>query len=133
MRDPAIWYNSASKKYFVFSTGSGIQIFTSTSLLGPWTNVGSVLPNCTVIPISVPTNCGLWAPDINYVNGQYVLYYSASSLGSQNSAIGVATSPSMEPGTWTDHGAVVTSATGDEYNASESASLACMPQVPSGL
>ncbi|TBU25240.1 glycoside hydrolase family 43 protein, partial [Dichomitus squalens] len=117
VRDPAIWYNSASKKYFVFSTGTGIQIFTSTSLLGPWTNVGSVLPNCTVIPISVPKPCSLWAPDINFVNGQYVLYYAASALGSQNSATGVATSPSMEPGTWTDHGAVVTSANGDEFNA----------------
>ncbi|TBU46756.1 glycoside hydrolase family 43 protein [Dichomitus squalens] len=73
--------------------------------LGPWTSVQWI------------RNCDLWAPDINFVNGQYVLYYSVSTVGSQVSAIGVAASPSMEPGTWTDLGAVVTSADGDNYNA----------------
>ncbi|TBU30490.1 glycoside hydrolase family 43 protein [Dichomitus squalens] len=115
VRDPAIYYNGDSKKYFVFSTDNDIGIFTSTSLLGPWTSVGSVLPNCSTINLS--GNCDLWAPDINFVNGQYVLYYLVSTVGSQDSAIGVATSPSMEPGTWTDLGAVVTSADGDNYNA----------------
>ncbi|KAH9940032.1 glycoside hydrolase family 43 protein [Epithele typhae] len=115
VRDPAIFYNSDSKKYFVFSTDENIKIFTSTSLTGPWTRNGSVLPDCSVIQLA--GNCSLWAPDINFVNGQYVLYYSVSSLGSQNSAIGLATSPSMELGTWTDHGAVITSQTGDVYNA----------------
>ncbi|KAH8823004.1 glycoside hydrolase family 43 protein [Flagelloscypha sp. PMI_526] len=115
VRDPAIWYNSASKKYFVFSTGGGIKIFTAPALTGPWTNVGYVLPNCSVI--NNPGRCSLWAPSISYVNGKYALYYSTSELGSQNSAIGVATSPSMEPGTWTDLGAVVTSKAGDVYNA----------------
>ncbi|KAI0032151.1 glycoside hydrolase family 43 protein [Vararia minispora EC-137] len=117
VRDPAIWYNSASGacKYFVFSTGGGIQIFTSTALTGPWSNVGFVLPGCS--SVNNPGKCDLWAPDVNYYNGRYVLYYSASALGTQNSVIGVATSPSMEPGTWTDHGAVVTSVPGDVYNA----------------
>ncbi|KAM5544237.1 hypothetical protein V8D89_001897 [Ganoderma adspersum] len=115
VRDPAIWYNPDSKKYFVFSTANNIRIFTSTSLIGPWTQVGSVLPNCSVIDL--PGNCALWAPDINFVNGQYVLYYSVSTVGSQDSATGVATSLSMEPGTWTDHGAVITSTSGAVYNA----------------
>ena len=38
-------------------------------------------------------------------------------MGSQNSAIGVATSPSMEEGTWTDQGEVIRSNPGDVYNA----------------
>ncbi|KAF8830257.1 hypothetical protein HHX47_DHR2000452 [Lentinula edodes] len=42
---------------------------------------------------------------------------SVSALGSQNSAIGVATSPSMMPGTWTDLGEVISSVTGDVFNA----------------
>ncbi|PIL35279.1 hypothetical protein GSI_02004 [Ganoderma sinense ZZ0214-1] len=118
LRDPAILYNSASKKYFVFATGSHIPIFTSTSLLGPWTNVGAVLPSCTIITgITPPGNCSLWAPDVHLVSGEYVLYYSVSTGGSQNSAIGVATSPSMEPGTWTDYGQVVRSQTGDAFNS----------------
>lgn len=40
------------------------------------------------------------------VGNTYYLYYAVSTGGSQNSAIGVATSPSMDSGTWTDHGSV---------------------------
>lgn len=84
--------------------------------------MGKVLPNCSII--DNPGRCELWAPDVNFVNGSYALYYSVSSLGSQNSAIGVATSPSMEPGTWTDLGQVISSKSGDLYNASACAALA---------
>jgi len=34
------------------------------------------------------------------------MYYAVSTSGSQNSDIGVATSPSMAVGTWTDHGSI---------------------------
>lgn len=34
------------------------------------------------------------------------MYYVLSKTGTQNSAIGVATSKTMEPGTWTDHGSI---------------------------
>ncbi len=50
--------------------------------------------------------------------GFWVLYYSVSTVGSQNSAIGLATSNTLEPGDWLDWGAVVTSKAGDSYNAS---------------
>lgn len=46
------------------------------------------------------------------------MYYSVSTFGSQNSAIGVARSPSMEPNTWTDLGSTgVQSGPGRNYNA----------------
>ncbi|KAJ3746532.1 glycoside hydrolase family 43 protein [Lentinula detonsa] len=115
VRDPSIWYNSGLGKYFVFSTDNNIAIWTSSAITGPWTNVGSVLPSCSIIDL--PGNCNLWAPDINFIDGLYTLYYAISSLGSQNSAIGVATSPSMMPGTWTDLGEVISSVTGDVFNA----------------
>ncbi|KAF9071204.1 glycoside hydrolase family 43 protein [Rhodocollybia butyracea] len=116
VRDPSIFYNSDSKKYFVFSTGNNISIFTSPTLNGPWPedDVGSVLPDCSVIDL--PGNCVLWAPDISFNDGLYTLYYAVSTFGTQNSAIGVATSSSMEPGTWTDLGEVISSAPGDSYN-----------------
>lgn len=88
-----------------------------TETFRPWTSVGDVLPNCA--NVNSPGNCELWAPDVNYYDGEYVLYYSASTISTQISVIGVATSPSMEPGTWTDHGEVISSANGDVYNASE--------------
>lgn len=46
-------------------------------------------------------------PDVTYVDGQYVMYYSAGLYLSQRSVIGVATSETGEPGTWKDHGKVV--------------------------
>lgn len=136
MRDPAISYNAATKKYYVFATGNHIPIFTAPSLTGPWIRDGSVLPNCTIIKDIVPTgNCSLWAPDVHHIGGRFVLYYSVSSLGSQNSAIGVASSTSMEPGTWKDHGAVVRSKNGAAFNASTSSlplrSLWCSLLPPS--
>jgi arabinan endo-1,5-alpha-L-arabinosidase len=42
------------------------------------------------------------------------VYYSVSTFGSQNSAIGLATSNTMDAGTWTDHGS-----TGVESNPSK--------------
>lgn len=55
---------------------------------------------------------------VQYKDGKYYLYYSVSSFGTQNSAIGVATSPNMDAGTWTDHGSTgVESSSGDPYNA----------------
>ena len=48
----------------------------------------------------------------------YILYYSVSTLGSRNSAIGYATSTTLENGSWVDHGSTgVESTTDDEYNA----------------
>ncbi len=48
----------------------------------------------------------------------YYVYYSVSTFGVQNSAIGVARSPSMDVGTWTDLGSTgVASSTGMSYNA----------------
>lgn len=47
---------------------------------------------------------GIWAPDINYINGQYVLYYSMSVWGGEwTCGIGVATSDRPE-GPFNDRG-----------------------------
>lgn len=51
-------------------------------------------------------------------DGTYILYYSVSSLGSQDSAIGYATSTTMEAGTWVDHGSTgVESSSESDWNA----------------
>ncbi|KAF9261027.1 glycoside hydrolase family 43 protein [Marasmius fiardii PR-910] len=113
VRDPSIWYNPDSKQYFVFSTGEGIRIFTSPSLTGSWTRTGNVLPNGS----KVDHPGDLWAPSISYTQGKYVLYYSISTSGSKESVIGVATSPSMENGTWTDLGEVIRSNNDTVFNA----------------
>lgn len=59
----------------------------------------------------------VWAPDIHVWNGKAILYYAVSTFGSQKSAIGLATASSIATGNWTDQGAILTSASGDNYNA----------------
>lgn len=105
--------------YYAFGTGTWLPILKScTSMYGPWSflkNTFSSLP--TWIPGvigSTPSN--LWAPDINYVNGQYRLYYAASTFGSNKSVIGLATASNIE-GPWTDAGEVFRSTTTNNYNA----------------
>jgi arabinan endo-1,5-alpha-L-arabinosidase len=79
-----------------------IPIFRSTDLVN-WTYVGDAF---TERPGWVEDTAGLWAPSVEYFNGQYYLYYTAqnSDLPGGGSAIGVATSPSPI-GPWTDSGA----------------------------
>ncbi|MCJ1446169.1 MAG: hypothetical protein MMC23_006674 [Stictis urceolatum] len=116
VHDPAVIKRSSDGKYYRFSTGNKIEIATSTSLAGPWTNQGSALPSGSSINLS--GNQDLWAPDVHLIGSTYYLYYSVSTFGSQNSAIGVATSTTMDVGSWTDHGSTgVSSSSGKAYNA----------------
>lgn len=70
-----------------------------------WTYVGDAF---SARPAWVASDAGLWAPDIEFFNNQYYLYFTASntSLPGGGSAIGVATGPTPA-GPWTDHGSPV--------------------------
>ena len=60
---------------------------------------------------------GLWAPDINYINGRYVLYYSMSVWGGEwTCCIGAATSDKPE-GPFTDQGKLFRSSDIDVQNS----------------
>jgi arabinan endo-1,5-alpha-L-arabinosidase len=69
----------------------------------------------------IPLANGLWAPDISYFGGTYHLYYAASTLNSQVSAIGQATNVTLDADSpafkWVDRGEVLASASGDDFNA----------------
>ncbi|KAF3206541.1 hypothetical protein TWF191_001436 [Orbilia oligospora] len=117
--DPAVIRRTSDGKFYRFSTNNFISIASASSIAGPWTYLGQALPGGS--KISGFSGVDLWAPDIIYNNGVYYLYYSVSSFGSQNSAIGVATSSTMDPGSWVDRGATgVSSKTGSAYNAIDS-------------
>lgn len=114
--DPAVIQRTSDGVYFRFSTGGGIEITKATSISGPWTILGKALPSGSKINLAGKTD--LWAPDVKKVGNLYHMYYSVSQFGSQNSAIGVATSPTMEAGSWTDYGSVgVASSSSKPYNA----------------
>ncbi len=60
---------------------------------------------------------GIWAPDINFINGQYVLYYSMSTWGGEwDCGIGVATCDSID-GYYEDHGPLFISSEIDVQNS----------------
>lgn len=117
VHDPTMCKDS-SGKYFVFSTAVGIEIRTSTDRTA-WTLVGKVWPNGApwTDQYTGTSNGNLWAPDCTYVNGQFILYYAASSFGSQNSAIFLAKSSTGMPGSWTNAGMVTSTTPSNNYNA----------------
>ncbi|KAI1823518.1 glycosyl hydrolase [Xylaria intraflava] len=113
--DPAI-IRRPDGTYFRFSTNGKIAVHTAPDITGPWTYKGSAIPDGSII--DVPGNMGLWAPDVTLVDDIYYLYYAVSLSGSQTSAIGVATSETLDVGTWTDHGSTgVESTPAKPYNA----------------
>ena len=101
--------------YLVAATGRGIPLKTSTDRT-TWRNAGAVLPNGAPWTTTYTTG-DLWAPDLSFHNGQYYLYYSASTFGSQRSAIFLATSPTGTSGTWTHRGLVIERRHSVNYNA----------------
>lgn len=110
-------------RYYVFGTGRGMPFLVSSNGFD-WDRGGHVFSR---IPDSVlqyvPKNDGsnVWAPDIISLNGKYYLYYAVSSWGSYVSAVGLMTSPTLDPNSpdykWTDHGMVVHSVEGEDLNA----------------
>lgn len=116
VHDPEIT-KTPSGSYLLVHTGAGLSIKTSTDRTA-WRNAGSVFPNGASWTTSYTNGSrDLWAPDITYVNGQYYLYYSASTFGSNRSAIFLATSSSGASGSWTNRGLVIESRSSDNYNA----------------
>ncbi len=109
--------------YYVFSSGPGIEIRSSTDLM-QWKVDGSVFPQG--VPAwaraAVPGATSIWAPDVAFFAGQYHLYYAVSTYGSQRSVIGLATNTTLNPTDpayrWVDQGLVVASRPGrDRFNA----------------
>uniref|UniRef100_UPI0031E114DF arabinan endo-1,5-alpha-L-arabinosidase n=1 Tax=Saccharothrix mutabilis TaxID=33921 RepID=UPI0031E114DF len=103
--------------YLVAHTGNDIALKTSADRTA-FRNAGSAFPGGA--PWTSTYTGGsrnLWAPDLSHRNGRYWLYYSASTFGSNRSAIFLATSPTGASGTWTHRGLVVESRTTDDFNA----------------
>lgn len=116
--------------YWVFGTGRGCPCFSSTDRLH-WTSRGSVFsdpPGWIKEAVPANTRNNIWAPDVRRVHGKYHLYYSVSTFGRNVSAIGLATSPTLEAAAWTDQGLVIRSEARDDFNAIDPAIF----QAPDG-
>lgn len=104
-------------KYYLFCTGNGISVFSSTNLKD-WEREKPVFSEAPQWAVDIiPGFRGhIWAPDIFYYNDQYYLYYSVSAFGKNTSAIGVATNKTLDKNSpmfkWVDHGKVIQSIPG---------------------
>lgn len=100
--------------FYLYHTGGYVPIYKSEDLVS-WKRIGTAFSN-----ESHPTfveNGGVWAPDINYIKGRYVMYYSMSTWGGVSTAgIGVAVSHSPEGG-FTDRGKLFNSQEIDVKNS----------------
>lgn len=110
-------------RYYLFSTGRGTPVKTSGDLVR-WQDAGRVfvesLPEWA--RKEIPGSRFPWAPDISFFGGEYHLYYSVSTFGSQRSCIGLATNKTLDPASkdfrWIDRGMVLDSRPGrDDFNA----------------
>ncbi|MEV0731261.1 RICIN domain-containing protein [Polymorphospora sp. NPDC050346] len=103
--------------YLLAHTGNNIALKTSTDRV-TYRNAGAVFPGGA--PWTTAYTGGsrnLWAPDLSFHNGRYHLYYSASTFGSNRSAIFLATSTTGASGSWTNEGLVIETRTSDNFNA----------------
>lgn len=94
LADPTVLRDPKSGLFYAYGTqddwGDGvgsrlIPILTSTDLTN-WQNIGQAFESKPVWK----KNGGLWAPEVVYVNGKYVMYYAYSTWGDPNPGIGVA-------------------------------------------
>lgn len=125
VHDPCITKDKGTYHLFCTSQlreGKGLIHWRTSPNMVTWTFKGSVMP---VIPewaeAAVPGVKGIWAPDVAYFNGRFHIYYSCSTFGSNLSAIGLVTTPTLDTSDpafgWTDQGKVIGSAKTDNYNA----------------
>jgi arabinan endo-1,5-alpha-L-arabinosidase len=120
-RDPSTIVK-CKNEFWVFYTGRGIPSYHSKDLVKwePGPPVFETAPEW--VAGTVPANRSMiyWAPDIVHVGDRYLLYYSVSNIGKMTSAIGLATTPTLDPADpayhWIDHGIVVQSHEGGDFN-----------------
>ncbi len=119
----------ANGTWYVFATGDegglndgSLQIRQSPDLRD-WSFAGTVFETTPKwISKEIGKVPNLWAPDISYANGKYLLYYAASHFGTNESVIGLATNTTLDPKNpkykWVDQGLVIRSRAGtDNWNA----------------
>nr|WP_236976172.1 family 43 glycosylhydrolase [Membranihabitans maritimus] len=112
LADPTVIKDPKSGLFYVYGTqddwGDGmgsrlIPVLKSENLVD-WEVVGEAFETKP----AWKERGGLWAPDANYINGKYYLYYAYSVWGDANPGIGVAVATNPD-GPFTDKGKIFTS------------------------
>jgi arabinan endo-1,5-alpha-L-arabinosidase len=109
--------------YYLFSTGMRISVMSSKDMQ-TWKfekPVFDEVPEWTKEAV-IGFRGHMWAPDIIFHNGLWHIFYSCSAFAKNTSAIGHATTPTLNPSSpdykWTDRGMIVQSVPNrDMWNA----------------
>ena len=110
--DPSRMINCGGT-YYIYSTGGGMMHSTDrlnwSAGTSPFSSFsGSRPPSMKAF---IPSDQGIWAPDVIFYNNQYYLYYAIASTNGLTCAIGLITSPTLNTSAsnykWTDDGVVV--------------------------
>lgn len=107
------------ERWFVFSTGSGLQRLESTDQGKTWRRLAPVFSQAAAWwAEAVPGHKALdvWAPKLFEHRGRVWVLYAISTFGKNRSAIGLA-SADTPAGDWRDEGRVVQSREEDDFNA----------------
>ena len=118
--------------YYMFSTDAvansedipaGVHIRTSADLV-EWTYIGTAFDGVPEAAAQWSGARGLWAPEVvHWPGGVWHMYYSASTFGSNTSAIGLAVA-SSPAGPWEDRGLVVATRSGEHSQNAIDAAVA---------
>ena len=104
--------------YYLFMTHGGIA---RSSDMENWTRIEPAPRELKWVTDDIIPGYrgGFWAPDIQYYDGLYYLYYSPSTFGKNTSAIGVMTNKTLHQDSpdyqWEDHGMIVQSIPGRDF------------------
>lgn len=104
--------------FYLFVTGGGVAKSTD---LKNWENIKPVPSKLEWVTDDIIPGYrgGYWAPDIQFLNGTYYLYYSPSAFAKNTSAIGVMTNKTLDQDSpdykWEDHGMIVQSIPGRDF------------------
>ncbi|MBO0609343.1 arabinan endo-1,5-alpha-L-arabinosidase [Myceligenerans salitolerans] len=134
VHDPALVAGSDGEPWFVYGTGDVREGFGAPRILRSddggvtWARAGTAWERAGDPEWVRDAESGVagvenyWAPELYRHDGTWYLYYSASTFGSNDSAIGLATGATLDPDHpdygWRDQGLVVRSTPGEtHYNA----------------
>jgi len=112
--DPTV-IKAADGYFYLYATEDthNVPIYRSKDLV-KWRYAGTAFTDATR-PMDFVPNGAIWAPDINYINGQYVLYYSKSEWGKTwECGLGVAVSSRPNGGFHDAHKLFISSEVGIE-------------------
>jgi arabinan endo-1,5-alpha-L-arabinosidase len=101
--DPSIIYDSKTEMYYIFSTGASVPKVLRSGNMTNWYKLSKNIEFSNNPPSWGTAGAGLWAPDIEFIDNKYVLYYSLSAWGDSNPGIGRAVADNIT-GPFTDLG-----------------------------